>query len=330
MTKLPIRLLAVGLGSLSLSGCLIIPPDAMSDHGPGPSPTAKPVQTSSTVRRVAPPPAALAMANPNTPVQYIAVPADQLVFDATGRPMAKADAIPPGFMPVMLPPNTPAPTLAQTPANVPPLASSNDGMEVVAISHTPEPPLALAEQAKIPQVAPRPLPETVNKPAQPPQVNRSEPLPAIINNRPAPKTTSPARAERALAGSQLLVLQQPAGYNPIQTKCTVSDGLPNLLIPPVAPEELKLVSSPRTGCNTGPLPAALKAYQDRLPEDAERQLAQLEPASRDVLRKMLPLAAKLGETGTTSADPTEVAELVDQLHNMVGTLRAKAALRIEK
>ncbi len=333
MTKLPIRLLAVGLGSLSLSGCLIIPPDAMSDHGPGPSPTATPVQTSSTVRRVAPPPAAIAMANPNTPVQYIAVPADQLVFDATGRPMAKADAIPPGFMPVMLPPNTSAPTLAQTQANAPPLASSDNAMEVVAISHTAEPPLAPAEPAKKQPAAPRPLPETVNKTAQPTQVaNRSEPLPAIINNRPATKPMSPpVRTEQATQpGGQLLVLQQPTGYNPIQTKSTVSDGLPNLLIPPVAPEELKLVSSPRMGCNAGPLPAALKAYQDRLPEDAERQLAQLEPASRDVLRKMLPLAAKLGETGTTSADPTEVAELVDQLHNMVGTLRAKAALRIEK
>lgn len=343
MTKLPLRLVAAGLGTLSLSGCLVIPPEAMSDHGPGPSPTATPLQAGSTVRRVAPPPATMAMANPNTPVQYIAVPADQLVYDASGRAQVKADAIPPGFMPVMLPANATPPMMAQSPSPNPammPALAQNPPMqpmmpaitpvEVVVISHTDEPPMATSDPAKRQAAAPRQLPDAVNRMTAMPQVsNKTEPLPMIINGKPAAKAMT---QEQAAAGSQLLVFQQPQGYNTIQygKKTPTADGMPNMLIPPVAPEELKLVAAPRANAATGPVSAALKAYQDRQPDDAEKQLSQVDPANRDVLRKMLPLAARLGESGSACADASEVAELVDQLQNVVGTLRAKAALRIEK
>jgi hypothetical protein len=353
-------MIAVGLGILSFAGCLIIPPEAVHDAAPNsagtPSPTASPVHAGASVRRVAPPPQMVQAANPNTPVQFIAIPADQLVYDATGRPMAKADAIPPGYTPVVLPPGTnlpnntaltaaPAPTTtpiltssgysATSPPNSPNMAANREPVEIVTISHTAEPPLAPADLAKNNPGAPKLLPETVSKTqAVPDSANKSEPLPLIVNNRPKAMTamTPPVRVaqEQPPLGGQLIVFPQPSGYNPVVASPRTGDGPSNMLIPPVAPEELRLVSTAKTPSCNDPLTAALKAFEERRPEDADRQLAQIEPASRELLRKMLPVAARLGDSPNPTADPAEIAELVDQLQVMVGTLRAKAALRIEK
>lgn len=348
MTKLPIRMVAVGLGALSLSGCLIIPPEAMSDHGPGSpitaSPTVAPASANNTVRRVAPPPAAapaIAMANPNLPVQYIAIPADQLYYDATGRPMAKADAIPPGFTPVVLPPHmtqAASPTLVQAPmampsgpapATAPANGNSMDNVDVVAISHTTEPPLASIDSRTLPRQLPeltaptQPLPEIV--------ASKNEPLPAIVNNRGMSRPAAP-RGDATPPGGQLLVFQQPSAYNPTNTHraSAAGDNPSNLLIPPVAPEELKLVASPKSALCSGPLTAALKAYQDGQLDEGDRHLAQIDSCNRELLRKMLPLAARLGDNSVASANPAELAELIDQLQVMASTLSARAALRIDK
>jgi hypothetical protein len=106
--------------------------------------------------------------------------------------------------------------------------------------------------------------------------------------------------------------------------------LPNLLTPPVPPEELKMVTAPKPGTAGSPLANALRAYQDRSPQEADKHLAHLDPVNQQLLRKLLPLAVRLGETGVPAADPAEIAELVEQLQQVVTTLRTKAALRVEK
>jgi hypothetical protein len=325
MARIRFRILAAGLGVISLPACVTLQADLIVPPTPGAttpaaSPTATPVATPSTVKRVdpTPPPA-------TTPVQYIAVPADQLVRDASGRTLVKASAIPPGYVPVAAPPQAPAPVAtpaAQLPAAMPVLSSKAvppatpavvEPVEVVAVTHTAEPPLA-------PPDPPKPLPETVRQvPAMP-----SPPLPAQRDSG-LPTYVPP--------GAQVLVLQpdgktlQPAAH---------SDGGKaepgqNMLIPPVAPEELKLVSQPRAGdCNLTPIQAALEAYQAKSPQTAEKQLQHLDPVNRDLLKKVLPLAAKLGDQSLPAANPAEVAEMVDQLQQVVGSLRSKATLQIAK
>ena len=101
MTRVRFRILAAGLGVVALPACVALdgnlaigtPPAATAVAA---SPTAGPVAGSSTVRRVE-------VAQP--PIQYIAVPADQLVRNAAGQMMVKASAIPPGYMPVAAPPS---------------------------------------------------------------------------------------------------------------------------------------------------------------------------------------------------------------------------------
>jgi hypothetical protein len=159
-------------------------------------------------------------------------------------------------------------------------------------------------------------------------------------NRAAPKSGVPSFVP---PGAQVLVLNQPDQAPPatpaVQQAAYVApannDPLPNLIAPPSPPEEMKLVtptkpsaSSSANACG-GPLQIALRAYQEKSPQDANKHLAHLDPSNQQLLQKILPLAAKLGETNLPSTDPTEAAELADQLQQVVSTLRTKAALRIE-
>src|SRR5262245_44396494 len=102
MARNRFRILAAGLGAFAIPACVTLQADINSTPAATTttSPTAGPIAVTSTVRRVDPPPAM-----PNMPVQYIAVPADQLVRDASGRTMVKASAIPAGYTPVALPPS---------------------------------------------------------------------------------------------------------------------------------------------------------------------------------------------------------------------------------
>jgi hypothetical protein len=329
MTRVRFRILAAGLGVVALPACVALDGNLAIGTPPtttavAASPTAGPVGASNTVRRVEP-------AQP--PIQYIAVPADQLVRNAAGQMMVKASAIPPGYMPVAAPPSAgpmpvamagvpaPAPTPVPPPAPTPALTATpiaaapqtpspvTEPIEMVAVSHTAEPPLAQAE-------APRKLPEVVKQ------------TPVAI---PAPSQTPAGMPAYVPPGAQVLVLQPENGLQPAQYKpAPITEPIPNLLTPPTPPEELKLVSATRGNCTPTPLQAALQAYQAKSPAEAEKQLSHLDPINRDLLKKVLPLAAKLGDQSVPAANPTEVAEMVDQLQQVVGSLRTKAGLQIAK
>jgi hypothetical protein len=79
-----------------------------------------------------------------------------------------------------------------------------------------------------------------------------------------------------------------------------------------------------------PVVAALRCYLDKHPAQAADSLKGCDPAGREALLCLLPLAARLGEGGLDGARPDEAARLLDQLHALEVPLRRRAPLKIEK
>lgn len=79
-----------------------------------------------------------------------------------------------------------------------------------------------------------------------------------------------------------------------------------------------------------PLLAALRCYLNQSPEQAARCLQGMDQADRDLLAALLPLAVRLGDGALKSADPQDLAALVDDLQSLVGPLRERAALEVPK
>jgi len=184
-------------------------------------------------------------------------------------------------------------------------------MELVAITHTGEPPIAPIEITT----------RSAARPAADKPVNSATQIPTVVNS--VPPFVPP--------GTQVLVLQPQTGVLQQVGATTTTESLPNLLTPPVPAEELKLVTPPAPKAPPlSPLIHAVKAYQDKSPNDAEKHLNHLDPANQQLLKRMLPMAVRLSETGLPSTNPAEVAEMADQLQQMVSALRAKAELRIDK
>lgn len=90
--------------------------------------------------------------------------------------------------------------------------------------------------------------------------------------------------------------------------------------------------SPASGHGTaGPaVVAALKGYQNHSPADADQALQQCDPASQELLRRLLPLAARLGDGSLAEADPNDLAGLVEQVQDLLKPLRTRASLRLDK
>lgn len=292
MTKSQARLLGVGLGALLFPACYGFQQPFVAE----PAPVV--VSGPTTVKRVAQPPTQAAP----QPGQYVQVPTYERViqYDQFGRPFER----------IGVDVNRQNATVANqpVPASNNPAAAITEPMEVVAITHTGEPPVAPMEMTTRP--APR---QVAEKPT-----NTVTQIPTVVNA--VPPFVAP--------GTQVLVLQPQSGtLQPVGA--TTTQSLQNLLTPPVPAEELKLVSVPKTP-PMSPLMHAVKAYQDKSAVDAEKSLAHLDPANQQLLKRMLPMAVKLSETGLPSTNPAEVAEMAEQLQQMVAALRAKAELRLDK
>ncbi|HEX4588360.1 MAG TPA: hypothetical protein VH120_00400 [Gemmataceae bacterium] len=79
-----------------------------------------------------------------------------------------------------------------------------------------------------------------------------------------------------------------------------------------------------------PLLAALKCYLNKSPEQAAQCLESMDPADRDLLTALLPLAVRLGDGALKSADPQDLAAVVADVQALVGPLRERAALEVPK
>src|SRR5207244_4426161 len=79
-----------------------------------------------------------------------------------------------------------------------------------------------------------------------------------------------------------------------------------------------------------PVVAALKGYQNHAPDAADQALRHCDPASQELLRRLLPLAARLGDGTLAEADPNDLAGLVEQVQDLLRPLRTRASLRLDK
>jgi len=110
--------------------------------------------------------------------------------------------------------------------------------------------------------------------------------------------------------------------------------------PPSAPAKLDLPAvnripviespgSPPPQANS-PVVTALRYYQADAPEHATRVLDRIDPGNRDLLKALLPLAARLGAADAKPTTADEVAAMVAHLEAAAESLRPIAALRIAR
>lgn len=75
---------------------------------------------------------------------------------------------------------------------------------------------------------------------------------------------------------------------------------------------------------------AVRCYLENRPQDAVPQLAKIEEPSRQVLVTLLPLTVRAAEGRLSRSDPEEISLFVDGLQVVLGQLRPRAALVMDK
>jgi hypothetical protein len=96
---------------------------------------------------------------------------------------------------------------------------------------------------------------------------------------------------------------------------------------PLPPLPLPL---PPTGAPESPLVAAVRATVENRPDEALRHLQALDKSSQDFALAVIPLLLRGSQLNPSTADPNDVAALVEQLRAVADRLEPRAALRIDK
>ena len=101
--------------------------------------------------------------------------------------------------------------------------------------------------------------------------------------------------------------------------------------PPVVPEAVQTLPAVpvRAEPPDPPLVLAVRAYLNNRPDEAVEHLKAYDKSNQDLLLGLLPLVVRLTEGGLGSAEPQELAVLVEQLQGATAALRCRAALRTE-
>lgn len=74
---------------------------------------------------------------------------------------------------------------------------------------------------------------------------------------------------------------------------------------------------------------AIKAFQNKRPEEAVERLKHLEPANQEILMNLMPLIVRLGDGNVSTMQPEETAILIDRLQTAASMLKSKASLGAE-
>ncbi|HTK77282.1 MAG TPA: hypothetical protein VL371_18605 [Gemmataceae bacterium] len=119
--------------------------------------------------------------------------------------------------------------------------------------------------------------------------------------------------------------EQPTGVGPQTQAPPAKLDLPRI-------DSIPVVESPTNPAPQGnsPILTALRYYQADSPDRATQALDPLDPGSRDMLKALLPLAARLGAADGKPATAEEVTATVAQLEAAAAALRPNAALRIAR
>lgn len=79
-----------------------------------------------------------------------------------------------------------------------------------------------------------------------------------------------------------------------------------------------------------PLLAAVRAYIENRPDDAIKHLQSLDKANQDFALTVLPLLIRGSQLNVSTADPNDIAVMVDQFQSIIGRLEGRAALGVDK
>jgi hypothetical protein len=168
------------------------------------------------------------------------------------------------------------------------------------------------------------------KPADSSVTSKTAALPpeTTVSRRPAPQRLQYID----LRSVKVSPADPPAEVMPAKAEQSVTTGPPTMPAKLDLPmiENIPVVESPTAAAPQGnsAVLTALRYYQADAPDRATRALDPLDASNRDVLKAVLPLAARLGTPDANPASAQEVAAMVAQLEAAAAALRPNAALRI--
>jgi hypothetical protein len=122
----------------------------------------------------------------------------------------------------------------------------------------------------------------------------------------------------------------PLAILPVKGQAPAGDGVRTAGLEEPAEDSTSVWATADAKPTEPPLVAALRCYLNKSPEQAARWLQGMDQADRDLLAALLPLAVRLGDGALKSADPQDLAALVDDVQSLVAPLRERAALEVPK
>ncbi|HEY3787437.1 MAG TPA: hypothetical protein VGL71_01225 [Urbifossiella sp.] len=158
--------------------------------------------------------------------------------------------------------------------------------------------------------------------------NNSAPVKSPRSGEFATLPKRPGEVIRKAPEASTTAAKPPASTEPAAPTAPASPIADANVVTAAEPSALPTISIP--SANEPSLLAALRAYLDNRPEDAIRLLQSFERSNQDFALALLPLLVRATQMKMSSANPEEVAVMVDQLHSLAGRLETKAALKVEK
>jgi hypothetical protein len=215
------------------------------------------------------------------------------------------------------------------PTRIAPAGVALFALTLPACLHTPAQPTAGATPA--PLAGPVP-------PSEPVAVRREKSSETALRYIDLKSVSPPASPEPPLADAGPAGIPRPAEIIPIEGRTETQVGpvrvepgnlelatLEDIPVLDVPPRPAAPSPAPDT-----PLVDALRQYEANAPDRAAEALRGLDPWKQDVLKALLPLAARLGTAGGGTTDPEELATALAGLEAVAAAARDRAALRIAR
>jgi hypothetical protein len=171
---------------------------------------------------------------------------------------------------------------------------------------------------------------TLRRPSTNPLATLAQPIKASAAEPTAPVETSPAAAPGTTNNSFKLV--NPPASAPVSAPPLLPDlqaaPLPDHSVPAAGNMSASSIAASAASPES-PLLQAIRAYQNKRPDEAIELLKQYDASNQEMMLYLVPLMVRLSEGSVGAMTPDELAVVVDHLQGATGTLRSKAALRLD-
>jgi hypothetical protein len=257
---------------------------------------------------------------PSNPSTRVVLPAEPAPLPKPDQPETRAPADPDEVGPSLLPlPQRPAET-ALDQAPVVPVAGAAQG--VIA-----------PEWEKISQALAGNTLTSLRRPSTNPLATLAQPIKAGGTEPTAPVENLPAAAPSAANSFKLVnPPASAAGSAPVNPPPLLPDlqaaPLPDHSVPAAGNMSASNIAASAVSPES-PLLQAIRAYQNKRPDEAIELLKQYDASNQEMMLYLVPLMVRLSEGSVGAMTPDELAVVVDHLQGATGTLRSKAALRLD-